>query len=170
MSTQLWQVLIIILGSVTSGCGISFPSPTGPSITSHFGYSQVEQNIFNSITHFTSILGPLIAHWLLTRKGRRTTLSIISCSNFACWLILPITSLFHRYSAIFHRALIGLTHGAYFVIIPLYIMEITPSDHRVSYGLLHHFGVSFGSFITNLIGSIISWRLLPILLSFIPLS
>jgi MFS family permease len=106
----------------------------------------------------------------LGRRGRRAALATTAAASVVCWLILPAATVLHRWTAILQRAVIGLTHSAFFVIVPLYVMEISPLEKRSAYGSLHQFGISLGCFLVNLIGAVVSWQVLAVVMGLIPLA
>ena len=154
----LLHVLIIALGAVSHGFGIAYPSPAIPQIACYF--TKFELSIFSSITALVAVLGPSYANTFMVRYGRRMTLAIVAFTAVAAWGCILYPHGDFKTLALLHRALFGLAVGAYATIVPVYIMEISPSEHRTVYGTLNQLGISFGVFICYLIGAFVDWRFL----------
>jgi MFS family permease len=118
----------------------------------------------------SSVLGPPFASLLANRWGRRTALRSIALVSFSSWIILLSSSYFHKWYAIAHRVILGISQSGYFTILPVYIIELSPVERRALFGSFHQTGVNLGTFLCIFIEAFISWRNLALVVAVVPIN
>lgn len=157
------SVLTFMLGSVSLGIAIAFPSPVSIRMVSDLGYTPAELGLFGAITSLTAILGPLVTTPALKFRGRKFTCHLICGLNIFAYSLLLAASESRRMIPIVHRAISGVVAGCFSAVIPLFIMEYANSETRNVYGTMHQFGITFGIIFVNGVGPFIPWKTLAIL-------
>ena len=161
-------VLILLLGSISLGVSIAFPSPTLKDITKDFNFTTGQSSFFNAITSLMAILGPHLTEPFLSRKGRKYTTCFVSIVCIVGWLIFLLISTDQKTLAILFRAVLGVAAGGYTAVIPLYIMEISPVECRSVFGSMHQVGINIGIFLTNFLGMYLHYYNLSLFMALIP--
>lgn len=157
------HAMILMLGSLTFGYVLGYPSPTIPEIVDDFNLATSQTTIFNSISSLTAIAGPFIAHAILYFASRRLTTFIISTVGALFWGLLLIMNKKLFWWGILCRAILGIVMGAYSSIIPMYIIEIAPKDHTGFFGTLNNLGIGLGLVLLYLCGNWLHWKVLTII-------
>lgn len=170
LAGPLSYVIIFMLGSVSIGVSISFPSPTKVRLAEAFGFSDGESALFASLASLAAVLSPLISNPVLKRYGSRTSCQFISCIAVVAWAILIFAGEGAKLPAFTHRFVMGLAVGGYSSIIPTCIMEVSPVELRTLYGTMHQVGVTIGILSANFFGVFLSWRSLALLSVLLPIS
>lgn len=156
-SKHFGYVLILLLGSMSLGIAIAFPSPTLVDITKYFSFTQGQSSLFNAITSLSAVLGPFFTNLFVNTRGRRFTIKVIAILCCASWLLFLILNETQKWLAILFRCLLGIAAGGISAVTPVYIMELSPTNCRSIYGSMHQFGITVGIFLTNLLGMSFSW-------------
>lgn len=159
-SRSFLHISIILLGSLSLGIAIAFPSPTLTSISQFFSFSTTESGLFNAITSLTAVAGPFVTNLFLNTRGRRFTIQVTALLCALSWIVFLIISENQKYVAVFCRALLGIAAGGFSAVNPVYIMELSPPEYRSIYGSMHQFGITVGIFLINLLGIYFEWRAL----------
>ena len=157
-SKHFVYVLILLLGSMSLGIAIAFPSPTLADISKYFSFSQGQSSLFNAITSLSAVLGPFFTNLFVNTRGRCFTIKIISILCSASWILFISLEDTQKWLAILFRALLGISAGGISAVTPVYIMELSPANCRSIYGSMHQFGITIGIFITNLLGMSLTWH------------
>ena len=156
---ELLYALILLLGSLTFGFIIAYPSPAMPSMREKWPgqISDTEYQFFNSASSLFAIAGPFICNFILNYLGRKPTTCIIAIFASISWFLLLATSPKLIWFTIFVRALCGIAMGAFSSIIPMYIVELAPVAHAAFFGSLNQLGVATGIVICYLVGNWADW-------------
>lgn len=159
----LLEALVIMLGALTFGYVLGYPSPVVPVIQKDFNLTDFQATIFNSISSLIAIVGPFCSHLLLKFFGRRVTAFIISVVGAIFWGLLLLMTKKLFWLGVVIRAFLGSVMGAYSSIVPMYIVEIAPKDHTAFFGTLNNLGIAIGLVIVYLCGNWLNWRELTII-------
>ncbi|OHT09614.1 major facilitator superfamily transporter [Tritrichomonas foetus] len=144
-----------MLGPITFGTIMCYPSPTGPSIREAHGLkeSALQWSFYNSVSSLFAITGPFLTSFLLkvTKGSRKKTVFIIAVLGTIFWLLNLLTKV-HIWAGIVIRAFLGVIMGAYSSIGPMYLVEIAPADASGFYGSLNQVGIVVGIVLYDFIG------------------
>uniref|UniRef100_A0A336KQ34 CSON014045 protein n=1 Tax=Culicoides sonorensis TaxID=179676 RepID=A0A336KQ34_CULSO len=111
------------------------------------------------------VLGTLIYGWLCDKFGRRLSACTITIPHITSWIFILIAK--HPYHLYISRFLAGFTGAAAFVVIPIYISEITESHVRGLMGSMVVLSCNIGIFLAFIVGNFIEpmdvpWVFLPL--------
>lgn len=145
----------VILGQISYGTIIGFPSPPGDKIESD---NHLEKSLLNTISSLCAAIGAIITAGILKgfHNSRKKTLFTISCISVGFWLL----NCFIKYSiawSVLVGALMGIALGCLSTINPLYIVEIAPEGKQSIYGTLGQLGVPIGMIIFNFLGPTLTY-------------
>lgn len=157
---ELLYALVVLMGSMNFGFVIGYTSPAIPQFEKNWGTSKMLTTWFNAIFCLFAIIGPFIATYLLSKFGRKPTLSIIASVTGVFWCILCLTSEKRFWIGIVVRGLLGLSVGAYSSITPMYLIELAPKDITGFFGSLNQFFLVIGIIWMYLQGNWYSWMTL----------
>lgn len=155
----------LLLGSVTFGYIIGYPSPGIASMKHDPDFEGVDDDqytLFNAISSLLATVGPFFCAFMLRYTGRKPVTSIFAgmCSVF--YLMLYFTKGWYFWYGILCRALLGFALGGFSSIIPMYIVELAPEDSSGFFGSLHQFGIAIGLVIVYLVGDVANWKITSI--------
>lgn len=165
---ELLYVMIIILGSMNFGETMAYWSPAKDLMMLKLHLSVASGTIFNLLPAAMGVITPTFIHIPINRLGRRFTCIITAVCATIGWLIIPLAGEKTWIIAFIGRAILGLTVGSFSTVCPLYITEISPTEVRSSYGILHQFGVVIGACLCYLLGIWLSYTYLCLCLSIAP--
>jgi MFS family permease len=158
---NLIYTIILSLGSFTFGYIISFPSPADrvfdilvPSISKE----DPKHTFFKSVSSLTAIVGPFLVNILLSPRlnlGRRITCFIIAVTGCMFWMLQVDSGSPKIELLIAGRALLGLTMGCFSSLIPLYVVELAPSDQTGCFGTFPQVFIALGVTVCWAIGSFV---------------
>lgn len=152
---ELGYAMIIVLGQMSYGSIVCYPSPAGKGIRErhHLASDATSFSFYNSISCLFAILGSFVTMGLykLLHNSRKKTLFIIACLGVCCWLLNCLTKV-HIGAGIAMRALIGVVLGCFSTVDPVYLVEIAPEGTSGFFGSLSQFGVCLGQVFFDFIG------------------
>ncbi|KAF2886001.1 hypothetical protein ILUMI_20172 [Ignelater luminosus] len=112
------------------------------------------------------ISSPIFAK-LLNSIGRKPTILIIAIPQFIAWIFIAFgNSLTTLYLG---RAITGISDGAAFTTVPVYIGEILEPRLRGNLGSLLSFSIYFGQFFINVIGAYASMKVSALICGIFPI-
>jgi SP family facilitated glucose transporter-like MFS transporter 8 len=107
-----------------------------------------------------AISGPIIAVGLLSPKlplGRKKSTFVIAVAGVILWGGVLGTS--HSiWIGITARGGLGIVMGAFSAVVPMYIVELCPSELRTFLGTMPQLFLALGIVIVNLLGVFLGWR------------
>ena len=170
---------VLMLGAITFGYVLAYPSPAIPSMEEEMDLSEFEKTYFNSISSLFAIVGPFITSFLLKFTGRKSVTFIVAVSGCAFWCLVFLTREECFWFGMIGRALLGLVMGGFSHIVPMYIVELAPEGKTGFFGSLNQLAVAFGIVVVYFVGTFLEWfetavvgcfvcLLMAILLWFIP--
>jgi len=155
MFSVLSSVWILLIGSFSFGYGIGFPGMTINDISHDFVFMRNDESTFSSLSSLFAIVGPFISNYFMKTRGRKNTTKYLALLSIFSWGLLAMANrIWHSF---LHRALVGVTIGAYSSVIPTYINEISPPSKKNIYGTMNQFGIAFGVFFCDFIGIYLNW-------------
>ncbi|OHT17062.1 major facilitator superfamily transporter [Tritrichomonas foetus] len=158
---ELIYASILMCGSMICAATIAFSSASIEYIDVEFGpLSLFETASFQAAPSLSAIIAPFLFNFLLKKSRRKVISGAIGISGVIFWLVMLTMNSKHFWITIVIRCLHGVIMGGIGLVIPIYIVEIAPSDARGFFGVLHTVSVTFGHSLYNLLGAIHSWRLL----------
>ena len=132
--------LVIMLGPMTFGTIMVYPSPTAKAIQEKHGLSSssLEWSFYNSVSSLFAIAGPFVSNGLLhVYKGKRKpTVFTIAIAGTVFWLLNLLTDV-NIWAGVVIRAFMGVVMGAYSSISPMYLVEIAPDGRSGFFGCLN---------------------------------
>lgn len=157
---ELVYALVIMLGPITFGTIMVYPSPTAKEIQSHHNLSEddLTWSFYNSVSSLCAIAGPFISNALLGlfKQSRRKVVFAIAIASVIFWLLNLLTKV-NIWAGIVIRALQGLVMGAYSSISPMFLVEIAPADVSGFFGCLNQIGIVLGMVFFDFIAPSVSY-------------
>ncbi|OHS93366.1 major facilitator superfamily transporter [Tritrichomonas foetus] len=157
---ELVYALVIMLGPMTFGTIMCYPSPAGPKIREAHGLDDdaLQWSFYNSVSSLFAIAGPFVCSGLLklTHDSRKKTVFIIAICGTIFWLLNLLTKV-HIWAGIVIRAFLGIVMGMYSSVSPMYLVEIAPSDASGFFGCLNQIGIVIGMVFFDFIGPSLSY-------------
>lgn len=155
--------MIIALGSFSVGQIMAYSSPTNIPMGQEFGLSSSMLTFFNILAPLAAFFGGFVSKATVSRFGRKTSTFIFGAITFVTWFILALTPKSIYWLAYVIRAIQGVCFGSVLGICGMYIIEISPTEYRGSYGTIHQFFICIGASYTYALGIFFSWRTLTFL-------
>lgn len=157
---QLAHALVIMLGPITFGAIMCYPSPTAKEIQDHHGLTDdaIQWSFYNSVSSLFAIAGPFVTTGILKwmHESRKKTCFVIAILGVVFWLLNLLTKI-NIWAGIVIRAFMGVVMGAYSSISPMYLIEIAPHDVSGFFGCLNQIGVVLGIIFFDFIGPSLSY-------------
>lgn len=150
-----------MLGSYLYGLNITFPGIALDGIQGEFKTLEIDEfkrKAFTVGPSLTSAIGSFICLLLLQKIRHKIILSASSFLLSILWFLLIITNEKHFWVAIILENLQGLIIGGFLVIIPVYMVELSPPKLRNLHGFLHQTGQSIGNITCSVINAFASWK------------
>ena len=144
---EILYALVIMLGPITFGTIMVYPSPTAVAIQKEHGLtsSSLEWSFYNSVSSLFAIGGPFVTTGILkmVKGSRRKTVFIIAVVGTIFWYLNCLTKV-HIWAGIVIRAVLGLVMGAYSSIGPMYLVEVAKEGYSGFFGSLNQIGIVLG--------------------------
>lgn len=147
--------LVIMLGAITFGTIMCYPSPTAKDIQAahHLAEDAMEWSFYNSVSSLFAIAGPFFITLLLKifKASRRKTVFVVALLGAIFWVANLLTKV-NIWAGIMVRAFLGIVMGAYSSISPMYLVEIAPEGASGFFGCMNQFGIVLGIVFFDFIG------------------
>ncbi|KAK8843911.1 glucose import [Tritrichomonas musculus] len=144
---ELGYAMILLLGPITFGTIMCYPSPTGKEIRAHFGLSDnaAQWSFYNSVSSLFAIAGPFVTVGFLKayHNSRKLVVFTCACLGVVFWLLNCLTKV-NIWAGIVIRLFLGIVMGAYSSINPMYLVEIAPEGTSGFFGSLNQIGIVIG--------------------------
>jgi MFS family permease len=155
---ELIYAAVIMLGALNFGYNVGFGTPASESFAEEFNTTQFNETVFRSAIYLTAIPGAITAPPLLQHVGRRMLTFIYSAFGAVFWLLFFVVRFQDPYSfALAARCLSGVVVGGFSVLIPMYLVEISPPESTGFFGTLNQMAISFGIVVCYVIGQYQPW-------------
>lgn len=152
---ELGYAMIILLGPITFGTIMCYPSPAGNEIRTHHHLASdaIQWSFYNSVSSLFAIAGPFVTTGFLKafHNSRKKVIYILAIIGTALWLLNCLTK-FNIWVGIVVRALLGVIMGSYSSISPMYLIEISPVGRSGFFGSLNQIGIVIGMVLFDFIG------------------
>ena len=159
-SRELLYGAILMIGSMTFGFTLTYPSPTLVELRSTRDISTIAATLYNAIPAATAIGGPSIAELILRKSSYRWAVFLVGIAGVVLWVALLFLTDKDIWLGVFGRAMIGFVLGSMSSICPLYINEIAPKEWKGIYGSVNQLGITSGVTFCFLISTWLSWKFL----------
>jgi MFS family permease len=151
LASRLWvkelvYAAVIMLGALNFGYNVGFGSPASDFLAREQDCPKFNSSFwFRSIIYLSAVPGALSAPALLNFMGRRSVTFIYSGFGAVFWLLFFLIPDKDGYAfAVVVRTLCGIVIGGFSVVIPMYLVEISPAESTGFYGTLNQVAISFG--------------------------
>ncbi|XP_050274577.1 sugar transporter ERD6-like 5 isoform X2 [Quercus robur] len=155
------STIVAACGAFTGGSVAVYSSLAENGIIADLGLTVAEYSLFGSIMTIGAIIGALISGKMTDVIGRRYTFWILDIFYIMGWLSIIFAK--GAWLLDLGRLLLGVGFGITCYVGPVYLAEITPKNLRGGFMSITQSMTGYGSSLTYLIGSIISWRTLAII-------
>uniref|UniRef100_A0A7N2L4B9 Major facilitator superfamily (MFS) profile domain-containing protein n=1 Tax=Quercus lobata TaxID=97700 RepID=A0A7N2L4B9_QUELO len=155
------STIVAACGAFTGGSVAVYSSLAENGIIADLGLTVAEYSLFGSMMTIGAIIGALISGKMTDVIGRRYTFWILDIFYIMGWLSIIFAK--GAWLLDFGRLLLGVGFGITCYVGPVYLAEITPKNLRGGFMSITQSMTGYGSSLTYLIGSIISWRTLAII-------
>lgn len=160
----LQATLIAALGGLLFGLSMSVIAGAEGPIQRHFSLSALNLGLTVAAALLGTIPGSLFIEWPADRLGRKPTLLLLAVVFLLGSLGAALASDWHTLLAA--RFLVGMAVGGASVVVPMYIAEISPAEHRgrlVSFNQLHivlgiFLGFASGWLLVHVFPETTAWR------------
>lgn len=140
------------------GIHYAWPSPSVPILLSDeypFDITKEDASYITLISFAGNILGTFLTSYFLDALGRRKTLLLIGVPQFVCFSLTAL----YNYSPILlycARFIGGISDGACFIALPIYVCEVTEPKVRGILGCCITLIMMLGIVLANIFGNIMS--------------
>ncbi|KAJ8920263.1 hypothetical protein NQ315_011924 [Exocentrus adspersus] len=172
--SQLFQLLTVDLLATSGDVTLSWTSPVFPKLHSNDttanplgeAITDDEDAWIGSLVTIGAMIGPLPAGFVSEKFGRKIGLLSLAIPH----IISLFSMAFAHHVVLFYvgRFLGGLSTGAGYTLLPMYIAEISDDSHRGTFSQTLNVFWAFGNFIPYAIGPYLSIQWFNIVLAIIP--
>ncbi|KAK7258808.1 hypothetical protein RIF29_24395 [Crotalaria pallida] len=155
------STLAAVFGSYVFGSAVGYSSPAQSGIMNDLNLGVPQYSIFGSILTVGAMIGAIVSGRIADYAGRRVAMG---CSELFCilgWIAISFSKVaFWLYVG---RLLVGCGIGLLSYVVPVYVAEITPKNHRGAFTAIHQLMISLGMSLTYLIGAFLNWRIVALI-------
>ncbi|KAK4598808.1 hypothetical protein RGQ29_016030 [Quercus rubra] len=130
------STLVAVSGSYVFGTAVGYSSPAQSGIMDDLGLSVAEYSLFGSILTIGAMIGAIVSGQIADYIGRRGEdnglFRDIMPGRVASQIILK-----GAWWLDLGRLLVGCGMGLLSYVVPIYLAEITPKNHRVGFTIVH---------------------------------
>ena len=152
--------LIIMLGGISIGLSLAYPSPTSAEISAKFNFTSIQTTMFNVSGFICAMVGSVVINFLIPRIGRGWSAfvtALIAALSFygiafanSLWLIFLM------------RCINGATIGFFSTVCPVFLQEIAPEGHENQFGYFNQIGLAIGFLLPTIFGMFCGYRMIAI--------
>ncbi|KAI6684822.1 hypothetical protein NL676_030735 [Syzygium grande] len=157
----VFSTLVVVSGSVVTGCAMGYSSPAMSGIKEDLGLSAAAYSLFGSMLTIGGLVAALLNGTITDVIGRKRTMWLSQILSTAGWLSIVFTKNAWWLDA--GRALIGFGVGVTVYVAPVYIAEITPKNVRGAFASFNQSMQACGFSLAYFVGTIVSWRTLALI-------
>ena len=152
--------LIIMLGGISIGLSLSYPSPTSPEISAKFGLSSIQTTMFNVCGFICALFGSITINFLIPLIGlgwagfMSSALAALSFYGIAfansMWLIFLM------------RCINGATFGFFGTVCPVFLQEVAPAGQENLFGYFTQIGFALGFLLPTIFGLFCGYSMIAV--------
>ncbi|KAM5561363.1 sugar transporter ESL1-like [Rosa sericea] len=157
----LLSTLVALCASLSTGCAIGYSSAAETGILEDLDLTVEAYTVFGSIMTVGGVIGSLVNGKLADLIGRRGTMWFSAIFSTAGWFSIAFAK--NAWWLDIGRLSIGFSVGIIYYVVPVYIAEVTPKDHRGRFTSANQLIISCGFSLFYLIGNAIHWRTMAVL-------
>ncbi|RVW53391.1 Sugar transporter ERD6-like 8 [Vitis vinifera] len=156
----LLSIFVAVCGSFEFGSCAGFSAPAQYGIMNELGLSYSQYSVFGSILSIGAMIGAISSGWIADSIGRKGAMRMSSMVCIAGWITVYLS--FGSVSLDSGRFLLGYGIGILSYVIPVFIAEITPKNHRGTLATANQLFIVTGLFIAFVVGAFVTWRTLAL--------
>ena len=139
-----------MMGGISTGLTLAYPSPTSAEITDKFHLSSIQNTMFNVCGYIAAVFGGVLINLILPKIGKNYCLLISTFISFGSFLGIAFAN--SLWLIFLMRSINGMTLGFFSTICPVYLREIAPPEKVNSYGFFNQIGLSIGFLFPSIFG------------------
>ncbi|EXC34643.1 Sugar transporter ERD6-like 7 [Morus notabilis] len=159
-----WMVylstFVAVCGSYEFGTCAGYSSPTQSAIREDLNLSLADYSLFGSILTFGAMIGAITSGTIADLVGRKGAMRVYTAFCVTGWL-----SIYFAKDALaldIGRLATGYGMGAFSYVVPVFIAEIAPKNHRGLLTASNQFMICAGVSVSFIIGNVLTWRALAL--------
>ncbi|XP_034705834.1 sugar transporter ERD6-like 8 isoform X1 [Vitis riparia] len=156
----LLSIFVAVCGSFEFGSCAGYSAPAQYGIMNELGLSYSQYSVFGSILSIGAMIGAISSGWIADSIGRKGAMRMSSMVCIAGWITVYLS--FGSVSLDSGRFLLGYGIGILSYVIPVFIAEITPKNHRGTLATANQLFIVTGLFIAFVVGAFVTWRTLAL--------
>ncbi|KAB5556292.1 hypothetical protein DKX38_007201 [Salix brachista] len=155
------STFIAVCGSFCYGFAVGYSSTAESGIRKELDLSVSEYSVFGSIMTIGGMVGAISSGKVADYTGRKRTMWLSEIFCISGWLIIAFAK--DVWWLYIGRLSLGVGVGLITYVVPVYIAEITPKNHRGGFTSAQQLMLSLGFALIYFIGNIIYWRALSLI-------
>jgi MFS family permease len=156
---KLVSASVVMLGAVDFGYTMAFSLPAQTKMPADWGNATYWE-WFTSVTSLAAILGPMVFFFLTPRFSRRGLLCWNSLFSGLVWLLFLACGRRVTWLGLLLRGLSGIAIGIFSVLVPVFLIEISPPESTGFFGSLDQLGIACGFVICYGVSTMVGWQAL----------
>lgn len=153
--------LVIMMGGISLGMSLSYPSPTTEEISNKFSLSVIQATMFNVSGFIAAFFGSIAINLIIPIVGRGISAFITSLVAIGSFIGVAFAQ--QMWLIFFFRVINGVTIGCYSTICPVFLVEIAPSEKVGQYGYFNQIGLAIGFLFPAIFGFFANYSYMSIL-------
>ncbi|CAO1385949.1 unnamed protein product [Diamesa tonsa] len=168
LGSQIYTTLCTNLLTVAYGASIGWMSPSIPILIGADSplpsgpVTVAESSLIGSMSCVGGFIASCFYGWLADKYGRKVSLVSLSVPQILSWLLIYYAENTNFLMA--SRFLSGFAGGGIFIVVPLFISEISEDRVRGRLGSALVFGSNIGVLIAYILGTYLSYSTVPLVL------
>ncbi|TDG42783.1 hypothetical protein AWZ03_010795 [Drosophila navojoa] len=171
-----WQVIATMTVHILTlqhGIGVGWLAPSLPFLGSdqtplNTPITVTETSWVGSLIGLGALTGNIIFGLLLDRLGRKVCMNLLAIPNMTYWILIYVAKdVTYLYAG---RFLAGITGGGVYVVLPIFVAEISDNNIRGALSSMAMMYVSIGLMIGYLLSSYLDYYLVPCIAVAVPVA
>ena len=152
--------LIIMLGGISTGLSLSYPSPTSPEISAKFGLSSIQTTMFNVSGFICALFGSIAINFVIPLIG----------IGWSCFMTCMIAALSFYGIAFANsmwliflmRCINGASFGFFGTVCPVFLQEVTAPGRENLFGYFNQIGMAIGFLLPTIFGLFCGYSMIAV--------
>ncbi|CAI0383739.1 unnamed protein product [Linum tenue] len=157
----IFSTFVAVCGSFSYGCALSYSSPAESGIMEDLHLSIASYSMFGSVMEVGGMIGALFCGRITAVLGRKYTMWLSQVFSTIGWLAIALAK--NDWWLVTGRLSIGFGVGFVTYVVPIYVAEIAPKEHRGSFSYASQLLVNCGFSLVYFLGNVVCWRTLAII-------